>query len=124
MKTGMDSLKGGHRVTAPDEREFSTAARQQSNRFGRSGLGRRAFLKNMAFGGAALLPVASAVADHNKKGHEKEHENGHGITDSDAAILRFLAAAEILETDIWLQYTELANQVGPTVEELGSVAVA
>jgi hypothetical protein len=31
-----------------------------------------------------------------------------GITDGDAAILRFLAAAETLETDAWQQYTELA----------------
>src|SRR6266446_3808842 len=115
MKTGTDSLKGGHRVAAPDEREFSTAARQQSNRFGRSWLGRRAFLKNMALGGAPLLPVASAVADRNKKGHEgnEVHANGHGITDSDAGILGFLAAAEILEADLWQQYTEFANQGGP-----------
>jgi len=121
MKTGMDSFKGGRRVAAPGEREFSTAARQDSDRFGRSGLGRRSFLKSMAFGGAALLPVASAVADHNKKGHEKEHENGHGITDSDAAILRFLAAAEILETDLWQQYTEFANQDGPYVDALETI---
>src|SRR5207302_4553432 len=32
-----------------------------------------------------------------------------GITNGDAAILRFLAAAELLETDLWQQYTELAN---------------
>jgi len=100
MKTRTDSFKSGHRVAAPGEREFSTAARQESDRFGKNGLGRRSFLKNMALGGAALLPVVSAVADHDKKGHEKEHENGRGITDSDAAILRFLVAAEILETDL------------------------
>ncbi len=121
MKTRTDSFKGGHRVAAPGEREFSTAARQESDRFGKNGLGRRAFMKSMAFGGAALLPVASAVADHDKKGHEKEHENGRGITDSDAAILRFLAAAEILETDLWQQYTEFANQDGPYVEALETI---
>jgi hypothetical protein len=32
-----------------------------------------------------------------------------GLTKGDAAILRFLAAAEILETDIWQQYNELAG---------------
>jgi hypothetical protein len=31
-----------------------------------------------------------------------------GLTKGDAAILRFLAAAEILETDVWQQYNELA----------------
>ena len=32
-----------------------------------------------------------------------------GLTKGDAAILRFLAAAEILETDLWQQYNELAG---------------
>src|SRR6476619_5673238 len=33
----------------------------------------------------------------------------HGLTRKDADILRFLAAAEIIETDIWQQYNELAG---------------
>jgi hypothetical protein len=32
-----------------------------------------------------------------------------GLTKGDAAILRFLAAAEILETDVWQQYNELGG---------------
>ena len=32
-----------------------------------------------------------------------------GLTAGDAAILRFLAAAEILETDRWQQYNELGG---------------
>jgi len=32
-----------------------------------------------------------------------------GLTHGDAAILRFLAAAEIIETDLWQQYNELAG---------------
>jgi Ferritin-like domain len=31
-----------------------------------------------------------------------------GVTPGDVAILRFVAAAEILESDLWVQYTELA----------------
>ena len=31
------------------------------------------------------------------------------LTRGDEAILRFLAAAEILETDLWQQYNELAG---------------
>ena len=31
------------------------------------------------------------------------------LTEGDAAILRFLAAAEILETDLWQQYNELGG---------------
>jgi hypothetical protein len=37
-----------------------------------------------------------------------EAESGH-LSRGDAAILRFLAAAEILETDLWQQYNELGG---------------
>ena len=36
-------------------------------------------------------------------------ENHGGITRGDAALLRFAAAAEILETDFWVQYNELGG---------------
>src|SRR5579885_517805 len=35
--------------------------------------------------------------------------NSGGLTKGDAAILRFLSAAEILETDLWQQYNELCG---------------
>jgi ferritin-like protein len=35
--------------------------------------------------------------------------SGGSLTSGDAAILRFLSAAEILETDLWQQYNELAG---------------
>jgi hypothetical protein len=34
---------------------------------------------------------------------------GGTLTAGDAAILRFLSAAEILETDLWIQYNELGG---------------
>ena len=37
------------------------------------------------------------------------HHGHHGLTRKDADILRFLAAAEIIETDLWQQYNELAG---------------
>ena len=63
---------------------------------------RRSFLlKGAAVGagavGAGLLAETPAVAARG------------GLTKGDAAILRFLAAAEILETDMWQQYNELAG---------------
>src|SRR5499427_8903368 len=36
-------------------------------------------------------------------------EASGGLTPGDAAILRFLAALEILETDFWQQYNELGG---------------
>ena len=71
---------------------------------------RRSFLKKgMAASavtvGAGLLTTGSAVlAD----GDGDQDKSGR-LTPGDAAILRFLAAAEIIESDLWLQYQELAG---------------
>src|SRR2546421_8512279 len=72
---------------------------------------RRSFLLKGAAVGAAslgagglLLEPSEALAKPRPKGGLKG-----GLTKGDAAILRFLAAAEILETDLWQQYNELAG---------------
>jgi hypothetical protein len=65
---------------------------------------RRSFLKNglAATAGMGLLTEnASAFAD--------DDNHGERLTRGDAALLRFAAAAEILETDFWVQYNELAG---------------
>jgi hypothetical protein len=61
---------------------------------------RRSFITNMALGsvGASLAAAGSARA-----------QGDAGLTRGDVAILRFLAAAELLEWDLWQQYAELAN---------------
>ena len=71
---------------------------------------RRSFLKNtvtaagVATVGTGLLTNASSVlAD---EGFEERRDR---LTRGDAAMLRFAAAAEILETDFWVQYNELAG---------------
>ena len=68
---------------------------------------RRSFLlKGAAVGvaslgaGGLLLEPAEALAKARPKG---------GLTKGDVAILRFLAAAELIETDLWQQYNELAG---------------
>src|ERR1700757_351378 len=67
-------------------------------------MARRFFMKSLGLGGAAMLPAGSLLA-----GHDHDHNKHKSkITRGDAAILRFLAAAEILETDLWQQYNELA----------------
>ena len=64
---------------------------------------RRSFLKGLGVAGAAL-----SAGSLLSLGVQAEEDGGH-ITRGDAAILRFLAAAEILETDLWQQYNELAG---------------
>ena len=90
-----------------------------------TGLGRRLFFKRLGWGGTALLPagvlLASrtwARAEHDGGDNKKDDHGGNNpgrddrgrkdLTRGDVAILRFLAAAEILETDLWQQYNELA----------------
>ena len=71
-------------------------------------LPRRTFLRRMGLGAVALAPGAALLSSASKAfGDEDENENG--ITAGDAALLRFAAAAEILETDFWVQYNELAG---------------
>src|ERR1700730_14736268 len=73
-----------------------------------SGKNRRAFVKNgMVAAGAATVGAGLLSSGIPAFGHEDE-KSGR-LTKGDAAILRFLAAAEILETDLWQQYNELGG---------------
>lgn len=68
-----------------------------------SGLKRRSFLKGIGVAGAtlasgSLLAVAAQTSQQSGV-----------ITSGDVAILRFLAAAELIETDLWQQYAELGG---------------
>src|SRR3984893_7718514 len=75
---------------------------------GRRAVGRRSFLKGLGMAGATLLP-ASTLLTTKARAHQTGSDKSKGITEGDAAILRFLAAAEILETDLWQQYNELGG---------------
>ena len=71
------------------------------NKIGTNKMRRRSFITKMALGsvGASLAMAASARAQ----------SGGGPIAHGDAAVLRFLAAAELIEADLWQQYAELAN---------------
>src|ERR1035438_5295356 len=76
---------------------------------------RRSFLKGVGMAGVALsagslLPEVLSA----------QSATAATITNGDAAILRFLAAAEILETDLWLQYNEFGGTQDGEVEKLAS----
>ena len=65
------------------------------NKTGTNGMPRRSFITTMALGGvgASLAAAGSATGT-----------GGGGLTRGDVAILRFLAAAELIEADLWQQY--------------------
>ena len=77
----------------------------------RNSTDRRSFIKTGLAGvgtatmGAALLTNSSSLL-FAEKGPE---EHSGRLTKGDAALLRFAAAAEILETDFWVQYNELGG---------------
>src|SRR5882757_5977971 len=71
----------------------------------RSVVGRRSFLKGVGLAGAAALPGSALFAS-------EAVARSSAITRGDIAILRFLAAAELIEFDLWEQYNELGGQNG------------
>ena len=70
---------------------------------------RRAFMKN-SFGAAAL--GAGVLASGSPLFGQAPSPST--ITDGDAAILRFLATAELIEADLWKQYAELGGVTNGT----------
>lgn len=72
---------------------------------GRRAVGRRSFLKGLGMAGATLLPASALLVTKANAGSDRSGS----LTKGDAAILRFLGAAEILESDLWIQYWELGG---------------
>jgi hypothetical protein len=68
-------------------------------------VGRRSFLKGVGLAGAAAIPGTALFASESLAA-------GGALTKGDVAILRFLAAAELIESDLWQQYNELGGQNG------------
>jgi hypothetical protein len=73
---------------------------------GRRPVGRRSFLKGLGATGSLLLPASALLAANTNAASD---DSGGGLSKGDASILRFLAAAEILESDLWEQYWELGG---------------
>ena len=75
-------------------------------------LHRRAFLRGVGMGAVLLAPGAAGLFAANDMGKgPRDHGPDNHLSKGDAALLRFAAAAEILETDFWVQYNELAGVI-------------
>jgi hypothetical protein len=66
---------------------------------------RRSFMKSGLLAGGAATLGAGLLA---KGTSARAQESGY-LNNGDAAILRFLAAAELIESDLWTQYAELGG---------------
>src|SRR5467141_2245925 len=102
-------MKSEIKPTATNERDSAESSNPSQEFPQPRRLARRSFLRNLGMGaallapGAALLGSASkALADNNR------------LTRGDVAILQLLAAAELIEADLWQQYNELGGINAPT----------
>ncbi|MDB5058484.1 MAG: hypothetical protein JWO59_1956 [Chloroflexi bacterium] len=86
---------------------------EQSLKRPNDGTSRRSFLRTgLAVGaatvGTGLLSNGIPAYAKGKEGRE-EREGSRQVTRGDVAILRYLAAIETIETDLWQQYNELGG---------------
>jgi hypothetical protein len=90
--------------------ELSTEERPQATASRRSFMKKSLVAGAVAVGAGMLAKVPSALGEISPR----------SLTKGDAAILQFLAAAEIIESDLWLQYQELGGVQDDEVAKLAS----
>jgi Ferritin-like domain len=89
----------------PKPSQEETIMEQQAQQ-SKASTSRRSFLRNgLAVGGAGV--ISAGLLSNGLPAFAAERR--HDLTQGDVAILRFLSAAEILETDLWQQYNELGG---------------
>jgi hypothetical protein len=92
--------------TNPSEANQSSTADVQ--RHWQGVVKRRSFLKGLGIAGATL----SASAILGTQGNAETTRSTGKLSKGDAALLRFAAAAELIEADLWQQYNELGGVQG------------
>jgi hypothetical protein len=74
---------------------------------------RRSFLKKSMVAGAAVT-MGAGLLTTGMKAMAQVRKNNAPLSDGDIAILRFLATAELIESDLWEQYAELGGLTSGT----------
>src|ERR1700728_2963106 len=69
---------------------------------------RRSFLKGSLLAGSAAVGAGLLASGTLARAQANTQETG-SLNSGDVAILRFLAAAELIESDLWTQYAELGG---------------
>ena len=83
----------------------------------KNGADRRSFLKKGLTAGTATL--GAGLLTSKVSASLKDPDGSGSLNKRDAAILRFLAAAELIESDLWVQYNELGGIQDKERPELG-----
>jgi hypothetical protein len=71
--------------------------------------GWKRWVNRRSFVTQGLVATSTAAVAFSGKSAFGRDDHGRKLKKGDAAILRFLAAAEIIETDLWIQYNELGG---------------
>src|SRR5467141_232243 len=95
----------------------TTSTGEEVNSHNKAIVNRRSFMRHGLVAGAAATVGAGILANSNFA--VAQGASGK-LTKGDVAILQFLAAAEIIESDLWLQYQELGGVQDDEVAELAS----
>src|SRR5580693_699938 len=74
-----------------------------------SSVDRRSFLKGSLLAGGAAVAGAGLLTSGTLARAQASTPESSSLNKGDVAILRFLAAAELIESDLWTQYAELGG---------------
>ena len=102
----MSTEKTSSTVLTPETAQPSTST--ESNSPTRRTSNRRSFLKHSMIAGAAAT-VGAGVLSRGVPAFAQGSSSSSSLSKGDIAILRFLAAAELIESDLWTQYAELGG---------------
>ena len=104
------SMKSESKATASDEREGAESSNFSQELPQPRRLARRSFLRNLGMGAALLAPGAALLGNASKALAANGRQR---LNAGDVAILQLLAAAELIEADLWQQYKELGGVDAP-----------
>ena len=109
-------MKNGKVPAAGLSEATTTSTGEEVNSHDKTVVNRRSFMRHSLVAGAATVG-AGILANSNFA--VAQGASGK-LTKGDVAILQFLAAAEIIESDLWLQYQELGGVQDDEVSTLAS----
>jgi Ferritin-like domain len=103
-------MKSESKATATNERESAESSNFSQELPQPRRLARRSFLRNLGMGAALLAPGAALLGSASKALAANGRQR---LNAGDVAILQLLAAAELIEADLWQQYKELGGVDSP-----------
>ena len=104
-------------VPAAELSETTTTPTEEVKFHEKGIVNRRSFMRHSLVAGAAATVGAGILANSNFAVAQGDSDK---LTKGDVAILQFLAATEIIESDLWLQYQELGGVQDDEVATLAS----